>query len=127
MIYLDHTVDISDVANAVWRFSNNVDPKRDHFIYEDHNFSEGVHSDKLPPPQEGSNFKPSSHIAFDGTRKTKELDGFEREWPNILVSDDATIKRVDKIWDKLGLGKFIPSPSLKYREHLYKGGAVAQE
>ena len=67
------------------------------------------------------------NIAFDGTRKTKELDGFDRDWPNILASDEATIKRVDEIWEKLGLGKFISSPSLKYRKQLYKGGAVAVE
>jgi 4-hydroxy-3-polyprenylbenzoate decarboxylase len=109
LIYLDHIVDISDIADAVWRFSNNVDPKRDHFIYN------------------ANNIKPSSHIAFDGTRKTKAFDGFEREWPNILTSDEATIKRVDEIWDKLGLETFIPSPSLKYRQQLYKGGAVVEE
>ncbi|HKR07296.1 MAG TPA: menaquinone biosynthesis decarboxylase [Bacteroidia bacterium] len=108
LIYLDHTIDIIDIADAVWRFSNNVDPKRDHFVFE----NKGI--------------KSSSHIAFDGTRKTKDLDGFERDWPNILASDEATIKRVDEIWDKLGLGKFISSPSLKYRKQLYKGGAIAQ-
>jgi 4-hydroxy-3-polyprenylbenzoate decarboxylase len=102
LIYLDHTIDIIDIADAVWRFSNNVDPKRDHFVFD-------------------------SHVAFDGTRKTKELDGFDREWPNILASDEKTIQRVDEIWDKLGLGKFIPSPSLKYRKQLYKGGAVVEE
>jgi 4-hydroxy-3-polyprenylbenzoate decarboxylase len=100
-IYLDHTVDVNDIADAVWRFANNVDPKRDHFITD-------------------------GHIGFDGTRKTKEFDNFQRDWPNILASDEATIKRVDEIWDKLGLGKFILSPSLKYRKQLYKGGAVAQ-
>lgn len=102
VIYLDHTIEISDIADAVWRFSNNVDPKRDHFIFD-------------------------NHIAFDGTRKTKELDGFDREWPNILASDEATIKRVDEIWEKLGLGKFILSPSLKYRKQLYEGGAIAKQ
>jgi 4-hydroxy-3-polyprenylbenzoate decarboxylase len=68
-----------------------------------------------------------SHIVFDGTRKTRELDGFERDWPNILASDEATIQRVDQIWDKLGLGPLIKSPSIKYRQHLYKGGAVVEE
>ncbi|MEO5570015.1 MAG: menaquinone biosynthesis decarboxylase [Bacteroidia bacterium] len=108
LIYLDHTIDISDIANAVWRFSNNVDPKRDAF-----SFPRGA-------SQDGA-------VAFDGTRKTKELDGFEREWPNILASDEKTIQRVDEIWGKLGLGKFISSPSLKYRKQLYKGGAVVEE
>ncbi len=109
VIYLDHSVDVSDIADAVWRFSNNVDPKRDHFIFEAQSETE------------------VSHIAFDGTRKTKEFDGFDREWPNILASDEKTIQRVDEIWKKLGLGDFIPSPSLKYRKQLYKGGAVVEE
>ncbi len=109
MIFLDHNMDISDIADSVWRFSNNVDPRRDHLII---------------PARKSGEF---NHIVFDGTRKTKELDGFDREWPNILASDEATIKSVDAMWDRLGLGKFIPSPSSKYRTQLYKGGAVAQE
>ncbi len=108
LIFLEHTMDISDIADAVWRFSNNVDPKRDHFQFE--------------PEHPGE----VSHIVFDGTRKTKELDGFDRDWPNILVSDDQTIQRIDEIWDKLNLGKFIPSPSLKYRSQIYEGGAIAK-
>lgn len=109
LIFLDHTMDISDIADAVWRFSNNVDPKRDHQI--------------ISAKQSGE----FNHIVFDGTRKTKELDGFDRDWPNILASDDATIKSVDAMWDRLGLGKFITSPSLKYRTQLYKGGAVVED
>ena len=108
IIYLDHTVDISNIADAVWRFANNVDPKRDAYF-------------SPFPLGEGSG------LGFDGTRKTKELDNFQRDWPNILASDETTIKLVDEIWDKLGLGKFIPSPSLKYRTQLYKGGAVVEE
>lgn len=109
IIFLEHTLDISDVADAVWRFSNNLDPKRDHFV--------------IAPEDENE----VSHIGFDGTRKTKEFDGFTRDWPNILASDEATIKSVDEKWNKLNLGPFIPSPSLKYRKQLYKGGAVVEE
>ena len=107
LIILEATMDIGDIADAVWRFSNNVDPKRDHLL--------------ISATKEFE----VNHVVFDGTRKTKELDGFDREWPNILVSDDKTIERIDAIWDQLGLGKFIPSPSKKYRNQLYKGGAVA--
>jgi 4-hydroxy-3-polyprenylbenzoate decarboxylase len=109
IIFLEHTIDISDVADAVWRFSNNLDPKRDHFI--------------ITPDDENE----VAHIGFDGTRKTKELDGFDRDWPNILAMDMETIKNVDSKWDKLNLGPFITSPSLKYRKQLYKGGAVVEE
>ncbi len=108
IIFLEHTVDISDISDAVWRFSNNADPKRDHFLVQE-------------------NQNAPAHLAFDGTRKTKEMDGFDREWPNILASDTATIEHIDRLWPKLGLGAFIPSPSLKYRKQLYRGGAVVEE
>ena len=107
-IFLDSlVVDTSDIADSVWRFANNVDPKRDYLVIEAMDDSD------------------CSHLILDGTRKTKEFDDFHREWPNILASDEKTIQRVDEIWDKLGLGKFIPSQSLKYRKQLYDGGAVA--
>lgn len=108
LIFLEHTMDIQDVADAVWRFSNNVDPRRDHF--------------DVPAKSNGE----VNHVAFDGTRKMKEFDGFDRDWPNILAADKETIRRVDELWPKLGLGKMIPSPSEKYANQLYEGGAVAK-
>ena len=131
VVFLEHTLDVQDIADAVWRFSNNVDPKRDHFIINLNSalFANGF--DNLVssghPVESVSGTDPISHIAFDGTRKTKEFDGFSRDWPNILASDEATIERVDEIWDKLGLGPLLKSPSLKYRTQLYKGGAVVEE
>jgi 4-hydroxy-3-polyprenylbenzoate decarboxylase len=107
-VFLDSTIDISDIADSIWRFANNLDPKRDHIIVN------------------GENQNNSFHIAFDGTRKTKEFDNFDREWPNILASDIKTIEHIDIIWKKLNLGPFIKSPSLKYRKQLYDGGAVAK-
>ena len=72
---------------------------------------------------------PGSYLAcigFDGTRKTKELDDFHRDWPNIIVADDTTIKTVDDKWAQLGIGSFIPSPSLKFKDQLYgKEAAVS--
>ena len=70
---------------------------------------------------------PRKHFAclgLDGTRKTRELDDFQRDWPNIIVADDATIEAVDKKWNQLGLGEFIPSPSLKFKDQLYGEEAV---
>jgi 4-hydroxy-3-polyprenylbenzoate decarboxylase len=99
--YVEHTVSTDDIADVLWRFCNNLDPKRDHFYA-------------------GS----KQHIlGLDGTRKTKKLDGFERPWPNILASDDDTIAAVDKKWADLGLGPIINSPSLRYKTQLYGGAA----
>ena len=108
ILYVEHMVEASDLADVVWRVTNNIDPRRDSYIVE---------------AEDGG----ISHIGIDGTRKTKELDNFDREWPNIIAADEATIKIVDEKWDKLGIGAFVPSPSLKYRKQVYKGGAVVED
>jgi 4-hydroxy-3-polyprenylbenzoate decarboxylase len=102
ILYVEHTVDANDLPTALWRFCNNLDPKRDHIIFK---------------KQETGNY--SACIGLDGTRKTKEYDDFNRDWPNIIVADDATIKAVDEKWEQLGIGPFIPSPSLKFKGQLY--------
>ena len=65
-------------------------------------------------------------MGLDGTRKTAALDDFHRDWPNIIVADQATIDAVDKKWNSLELGPLIPSPSLKFQEQLYGQEAVAE-
>jgi len=65
-------------------------------------------------------------LGFDGTRKTKELDDFHRDWPNIIVADEATIKAVDEKWEQLEIGQFISSPSLKFQSQMYGEEAVVQ-
>lgn len=101
ILFVEDTVDVNDIGNMLWRFCNNLDPKRDAFVV-------------------------NNHIAFDGTRKTAALDDFQRDWPNIIVSDSATIEAVDKKWNELGIGEFIPSPSLKYKDQLYGKGAAVE-
>jgi 4-hydroxy-3-polyprenylbenzoate decarboxylase len=103
ILYVEHTVNANDLPVALWRCCNNLDPKRDHIA--------GINSNM-------------GCMGFDGTRKTKEFDDFHRDWPNVIVADDATIKAVDEKWNKLGLGSLIPSPSLKYKEQLYGVEAV---
>jgi 4-hydroxy-3-polyprenylbenzoate decarboxylase len=63
-------------------------------------------------------------IGFDGTLKTKQFDDFYRDWPNIIIADDKTIASVDEKWGRLGLGNFIPSPSLKFKGQMYGEEAV---
>ena len=66
-------------------------------------------------------------IGFDGTRKTKEFDDFNRDWPNIIVADNTTIMAVDAKWNDLGIGNFISSPSLKFKDQVYGEEAVVSE
>jgi len=37
--------------------------------------------------------------------------------------DEETIKAIDTKWESLGLGPFIPSPSLRYKALTLPGGA----
>ena len=109
IVYVEHTVDANDIADCIWRFANNIDPKRDSYIVDAESENQ------------------ISHIGFDGTRKTKEWDNFQREWPNIIAANKETIDAIDEKWSSLGIGKFVPSPSLKYQKQLYPGGAVVIE
>lgn len=106
ILYVEHTVDASDLTVALWRFCNNLDPVRDKFLYK-----------------KGSSTY-TACMGLDGTRKTKELDNFQRDWPNIIVANEETIHSVDKKWEELGLGAFIPSPSLKFKDQMYGEEAV---
>ena len=112
VLYVEHTVDANDLPVALWRFCNNLDPKRDHFICKTQST---VDANKY-----------SACIGFDGTIKSKEFDNFQRDWPNIIVSDQKTIHAVDEKWNTFEIGSFIPSPSLKFRDQLYGTEAMVE-
>ncbi|CDN30129.1 3-polyprenyl-4-hydroxybenzoate carboxy-lyase [Mucinivorans hirudinis] len=46
-----------------------------------------------------------------------------RDFPNIVSADIQTIKSIDHKWESLGLGEFIPSPSLKYHSLIFSDSA----
>lgn len=106
ILYVEHTVNPNDLATSLWRFCNNLDPKRDSYLFK------------------SNGFPYTACMGLDGTRKTKEFDNFQRDWPNIIVADQATIEKVDKKWGQLGIGSFIASPSLKYKGQIYGEEAV---
>ena len=97
ILYVEHTVNANDIADVLWRFCNNLDPRRDHFYA-------------------------NAILGLDGTRKTKKYDSFDRPWPNVIAADNVTIEAVDKKWSSLGLGDLLISPSLRYQTQLYGGG-----
>ncbi len=103
ILVVDDYVDVQDVSSTLWQVCNNFDPKRDSF----------VHEELL------ENNTQKAMIVIDGTRKTKAFDNFQRDWPNIIVSLPETIEAIDKKWDSLGLGEFVPSPSLKFRKSVF--------
>ena len=107
VIYIDKEAVDLQLNDIAWLVANNIDPIRDCTFAVNNS---------------GGSILP---LAIDGTRKSAEANGFQREWPNVLVMDDATIAAVDLKWGKLGLGPFIPSPSLRYKALVKNEGAVA--
>ncbi len=91
-IVVDDTVDPSDYSTVAWQVLGNSDPERDH--------------EYLSP----------CSLLIDGTIKAYRKGGFPRKWPNVVSSDMKTIIKIDEQWNSLGLGKFIPSPSLKFKK-----------
>jgi 4-hydroxy-3-polyprenylbenzoate decarboxylase len=108
VVYTDpEAVDIR-IQDIVWLVANNIDPLRDCF------YAKSETTQPIPP------------MAIDGTGKSLAADGFKRQWPNVLAMDDKTIQEVDVLWSQLGLGPFIPSPSLNYKVLIKNEGAVAR-
>lgn len=105
VIYVDEHTNGLEWGDLAWMVANNIDPMRDCFI------SEATASFKA--------------LAIDGTMKTWELDSFNRDWPNILTMSEEVIRDIDRRWESLGLGEFIPSPTLRYARVVSHEGAVA--
>jgi 4-hydroxy-3-polyprenylbenzoate decarboxylase len=107
ILFLDEGVDMTKPSLVTWICTNNLDPLRDCFFidYDDHSRYPG--------------------LFIDGSRKTRELDNFERDWPNIITMDDDIIEKIDYIWQNLPLGTLLPSPSIDYKPLVIKKGALS--
>ena len=97
-VLFDDAVDLNDIQTAVWILGNNIDVSRDCEV------------------KDGS-------LVIDATSKRRGYKGFNRPWPNVVCSSQETIKAVDEKWQRLGLGDFISSPSLKYQRLQQEGEA----
>ncbi|MBN2669884.1 MAG: menaquinone biosynthesis decarboxylase [Bacteroidales bacterium] len=102
IVFVDKHVEINNLFNITWTASNHIDPKRDCKII-------------------------NHRIFIDGTKKTKEKDGFQRDWPNPVVMNQATIDTIDQKWEQLGLGSFLKSPSIQYRKQMIGEEAIAEK
>jgi len=102
IIVVDDDVDVNNMSEVIWRVTNNIDPARDVQIVKG-----PVDSLNHAAPLAGF----GSKMGIDATRKWPG-EGFAREWPEVVKMDKATAARVDAMWDKLGLGELIPSPSI---------------
>ncbi len=108
LVYVDPEAVHIRMEDIVWLVANNIDPLRDCFYAT------------------SQNGQPTAPMAIDGTGKSLAADGFKRQWPNVVAMDDETIQYIDENWKKLGLGNFLPSPSLNYKVLVKNDGAVAR-
>jgi 4-hydroxy-3-polyprenylbenzoate decarboxylase len=103
IIVVDDDVDVHNMSEVIWRTTNNIDPMRDVQIVKG-----PVDSLNHAAPRVGY----GSKMGIDATRKWPS-EGHEREWPEVVKMDRDTVARVDAMWDKLGLGPKIDSPSVE--------------
>ncbi|OQY93668.1 MAG: hypothetical protein B6D37_11275 [Sphingobacteriales bacterium UTBCD1] len=108
ILYADPVNDMQDLSFVLWKILNYLDPYRDHMIFKK----------QIPDNSGALTGKYQVCLGFDGTKKTKEFDGVDEGWPEIVASDDDTINLIDKNWEQLRIGHFIPSPSLKIKDQL---------
>jgi 4-hydroxy-3-polyprenylbenzoate decarboxylase len=81
IVLCDSDIDLKDASIVLWKVSNNVDPKRD-LIRKD------------------------GRIVIDATKKGPE-DQHLREWPEDIVMDPVTVKRVESRAEELGIRELI--------------------
>jgi 4-hydroxy-3-polyprenylbenzoate decarboxylase len=97
LVIVDAWVNVRDPQEAWWVALNNIDPERDA------RFTMGP-MDVLD--HSSRTFTYGSKMGLDATRKLPE-EGFTREWPEVITMDDATKRKVDALWPRLGLGPVL--------------------
>ena len=102
LIIVDNTVDLDDRRILLWQVLSNTDPYRDIK-------------------------KIKENIIINSTSKIHPSDNFNRSWPNVVMSDDETIERVDEILKLLDQGEIIPSPSYRLKRMDSGGGASVKK
>jgi len=95
IVVVDHDVNIHNYGEVVWKTLCALDPERDV------QFSLGP-MDTLDHAARMQDF--GSKMGIDATRKWAS-EGFTRPWPDEIVMDENTKKRVDALWKSLAIDK----------------------
>lgn len=94
IVVFDEWINVQDLGEVLWAWGNNVDPSRDVLILKgpidvlDHATNEVGFGGKM---------------IIDATTKWKE-EGYTRKWPEVIEMSPEVKKRIDEIWDRLGIG-----------------------
>ena len=93
IVVFDEWINVHDMGEVLWAWGNNVDPTRDVQILKgpidvlDHATNEVGFGGKM---------------IVDATTKWRE-EGYTREWPEVIRMDEEVKRRIDEIWDRLGI------------------------
>ncbi|GAB6066137.1 menaquinone biosynthesis decarboxylase [Aquifex pyrophilus] len=93
IVVFDDWINVQDIGEVLWAWGNNVDPQRDVLILKgpidvlDHSTNEVGFGGKM---------------IIDATTKWKE-EGYTREWPEVIEMSPEVKKKIDEIWDRLGI------------------------
>jgi 4-hydroxy-3-polyprenylbenzoate decarboxylase len=93
IVVVDDDVDVHNLREVAWKALNHIDPERD-IQFTLGPVDQLEHASRLP------SF--GSKMGIDATHKWVS-EGFTRPWPDEIKMDEATKKKVDGIWEKLGL------------------------
>jgi len=93
VVVVDHDVDIQNFREVLWKALCAIDPERDvQFVLGP--------VDTLDHAARRQDF--GSKMGIDATRKWAS-EGFDRPWPDEIRMDSGTKRRVDALWQELGL------------------------
>jgi len=93
IVVVDHDVDVHNLREVAWKALNHIDPERD-IQFTLGPVDQLEHASRLP------NF--GSKMGVDATTK-RPSEGFTRPWPDEIVMDDQTKKKVTEKWKSLDL------------------------
>jgi 4-hydroxy-3-polyprenylbenzoate decarboxylase len=87
IVVVDHDCDVRNSSEVLFRLLANTDPQRDSVFTR--NPSDALdHAPSLP--------NVGSHMGIDATHKLPG-EGYQRDWPEMIVMDAAVKARVDAI------------------------------
>ena len=107
VLAFDEVINLEELSMISWIGAGNIDPLRDCKLVR----SENNHT----------------LLIIDARKKQNKYSKHVRDWPNIVTMDLPTIKKIDDIYVTLGLGEFVSSPSLRYRNLKFGDGAIVNE
>jgi len=93
LIIVEDEIDIHDLRQVTWYVSSNVDPKRD-IVFWEGPLDQLDHAGNLPLY--------GGKMGIDATKKWKE-EGYTRRWPEMIRMKPEVVKRIDEIWESLGI------------------------